>query len=944
MARSDCGMRGLGPTEPPLADILSRSIASGSVRMAPPSQVAVMLTTYSDCGMQARVDCSKPSQGIPGGIVGITFSPDGTTLAVENPGERYFDAKVVLWDIRSGQRKAVLPIARSCYFSGVSFSPDGTIIASGGNGGVLLLWDVGTSERLKAFRGHGHWIESIAFSPDGTTLATGSPDGTVLLWDVTPFTAQPAQQDIDSQQPQEDIAIQQYQREMVRLIYFRPSDRLARQSINADLDTLIRYSQYFYAEQMRDYGRKTFAFETDSDGYARVHHVTGKYTDAYYHHDTYNKVLKEVTEQFDTSKNVYLIAIDVSTEYINNAGICGIGGGGWKSFGDETWRRNFGGIAVIPASGVCINPHIAAHELGHVFGLVHDFRDDANLMAYGTQQRLAPCAAAWLDAHRFFNNDPTFFNETATINMRASQTSVPGTLRLRFELTDADGLHQAQLLVPTAASDPADGRKLHSCKSLNGTSQTVEFVTTNLTVASGSEVTLQVIDVSGNITNQTFPLTEDSISNRPPVAVGTIPDQTLTMGGSSTTLDMSSYFNDPDDDILSYEAESNNTSVVTVSVFGTRITIAPRGTGSATVVVTARDSKLLRIVQHLSVYVKATVEVDQEEQTDPDDEEGSLVLYFSFDELNGNQTIDHSQYQNHGTLAGTPLLVDGKFGKALKFNGESDWVEVPHHDSLTVDKAVTIMAWIHTPRHRGPRGASWQGIIAKSNRPRSYSLYTEASGKLHLSVDKFVGTASSEKVALNEWQHVVAQMEDGWHRYWINGKNVGNFRVNASLPGSADKASVRIGNTHEASRQFLGLIDEVKIYNRALTEAEIIEQMNSTLEPAVQAAPPIHLATVEPPIETTLLPNYPNPFNPETWIPYQLATPADVTVRIYSVNGSLIRRLALGYQTAGMYRGRSRAAYWDGKNEVGESVVSGIYFYTLTAGNFRATRKMLIQK
>ena len=107
------------------------------------------------------------------------------------------------------------------------------------------------------------------------------------------------------------------------------------------------------------------------------------------------------------------------------------------------------------------------------------------------------------------------------------------------------------------------------------------------------------------------------------------------------------------------------------------------------------------------------------------------------------------------------------------------------------------------------------------------------------------------------------------------------------------------------------------------------------------------------PKETVLLPNYPNPFNPETWIPYQLAKPAAVTLHIYAANGAPVRTLVLGYRHAGTYQARSRAAYWDGKNEMGEPVASGVYFYTLstestrdsvTAGNFSATRKMLIRK
>ena len=98
------------------------------------------------------------------------------------------------------------------------------------------------------------------------------------------------------------------------------------------------------------------------------------------------------------------------------------------------------------------------------------------------------------------------------------------------------------------------------------------------------------------------------------------------------------------------------------------------------------------------------------------------------------------------------------------------------------------------------------------------------------------------------------------------------------------------------------------------------------------------------PEATALLANYPNPFNPETWIPYQLAESAEVTLTIYDTNGQLVRRLALGHQAAGIYRSRSRAVYWDGRNQLGESVASGLYFYTLTAGEFTATRRMLILK
>ena len=95
------------------------------------------------------------------------------------------------------------------------------------------------------------------------------------------------------------------------------------------------------------------------------------------------------------------------------------------------------------------------------------------------------------------------------------------------------------------------------------------------------------------------------------------------------------------------------------------------------------------------------------------------------------------------------------------------------------------------------------------------------------------------------------------------------------------------------------------------------------------------------PEKTALLRNYPNPFNPETWIPYQLAHAADVTLTIYDAQGVLVRQLDLGYQQAGYYTNRTRAAYWDGRNHLGEAVGSGLYFYQLRAGDYAAIQKWL---
>ena len=95
---------------------------------------------------------------------------------------------------------------------------------------------------------------------------------------------------------------------------------------------------------------------------------------------------------------------------------------------------------------------------------------------------------------------------------------------------------------------------------------------------------------------------------------------------------------------------------------------------------------------------------------------------------------------------------------------------------------------------------------------------------------------------------------------------------------------------------------------------------------------------------TALFQNFPNPFNPDTWLPYQIAKDAPVTISIYNAKGQLIRTLHQGHQKAGVYLTKDRAAYWDGRDNAGEKVASGVYFYTLRAGNFTSTRGMVIQK
>ena len=127
-----------------------------------------------------------------------------------------------------------------------------------------------------------------------------------------------------------------------------------------------------------------------------------------------------------------------------------------------------------------------------------------------------------------------------------------------------------------------------------------------------------------------------------------------------------------------------------------------------------------------------------------------------------------------------------------------------------------------------------------------------------------------------------------------------------------------------------------------LTQAQHLKLTDATSQRGIRFLEQLLAALT--PQETALLSNYPNPFNPETWIPYRLAEDAFVTLTIYDGRGQIVRTLDVGYQSAAFYESRSKAIYWDGRNEFGEGVASGVYFYHLSAGDYSATRKMLILK
>ena len=199
---------------------------------------------------------------------------------------------------------------------------------------------------------------------------------------------------------------------------------------------------------------------------------------------------------------------------------------------------------------------------------------------------------------------------------------------------------------------------------------------------------------------------------------------------------------------------------------------------------------------------------------------------------------------------------------------------------------------------------------------------TDVTGETHYSVNDVITTLPGTN---NPPSYVTDDKSSGVHEQ-IKGNGV---NITFAAAGDWFEKGMRRYICIDASG--------AKIVGRTVTEGKVEEVSTS-------AAPTLLIQVRPAPDTTALLPNYPNPFNPETWIPYALSESAEVTLTIYNMRGVVVRELKLGHQRAGMYQRRSRAIHWDGRNMFGEKVATGVYFYTLTAGDFTATRKLLIRK
>ena len=312
----------------------------------------------------------------------------------------------------------------------------------------------------------------------------------------------------------------------VRLIYFLPNDRPYRADVVQRMKDEILKIQAFYAESMQAHGYDmTFQIETDVQGEPVVHRVDGQQPLNYYGNFSSGLIFKEVSQVFDFYTNIYFIALEDTIDEENLISFGAIGGVG-------TSLSKNSGYALFSSS---FRLEVAEHELGHAFGLQHDFRSGGYIMSYGAgrnrapidgpnQDRLSACNADFLAAHPYFNPDiPIESGQHPTIELTSPSTYPAGSenVDIQLKITDLEGIHQVILFVETIGPNfltPVGFLEVKAHRKLAGEEEVVvnfeydgdipSSNLTNLMFPSTHRIGIAAIDTDGNVTYGYFTLSE----------------------------------------------------------------------------------------------------------------------------------------------------------------------------------------------------------------------------------------------------------------------------------------------------------------------------------------------------------------------------------------------------------------------------------------------------
>lgn len=446
----------------------------------------------------------------------LKFSPDNTYLVCGGPvpkryiylGKGNHDSLgvishgaqgYIMWKLPDWQRHGEV---QRGHVEDIEFSPDGKICASMNRKPYaergVELWSVESGAPITSLP-MVSITRDIAFSHDGNLLAIGNFDGVVQVWKHNA-------QHLEAATPSSDV---------VRIIYTLMQNKKPAPNITEKLDKTIREVQDFYADEMErhGFGRKTFKFETDENGKAKIYLVKYNQPDIDLSNDIWLSFAEDSSMPFEPIPKLYYAHQIHSFEYTNKDG---------RSTKGNVVGHDIQGIApgrLVSTSVRDLNRKSIAYLLRGTFGLPYmEVKKKQNIlkrlfsgvndrMPWGKRwAKLSKCEAELLDKSRFFNPNQPFFDMFPQMDMHVAIPKASGLRHFIFEVTDEDGIHQVQLFVPRDVKDRRRGKKFHDCQALNGKEKaTVEFEIADANIEEGE---IRMMDIHGNIASREFIIKE----------------------------------------------------------------------------------------------------------------------------------------------------------------------------------------------------------------------------------------------------------------------------------------------------------------------------------------------------------------------------------------------------------------------------------------------------
>ena len=844
----------------------------------------------------------------------VDFSPDGQTLASAS-----HDETIRLWDVQTGAEKHTLRGHERPVLS-VDFSPDGQTLASGGyRDSIIRLWDVQTGALKQRLTGHHESVVSVDFSPDGQTLASASRDNTVRLWDV--------QRGVEKQK------LTGHRSDVVS-VDFSPDGQAIASAGSWDSTVRLWDAQTGALKQvLTGHAGQVYSVDFSPDGQTLASGSadgTIRLWDRLWGAETAVQK-KKITGHSTGEEDVFSVRFSPDGQTLasgNHDGTIRL----WDIQTNAEKQVFMGKRANVLS--VSFSPDGQTLASSSRDGTIHLW----DVQTGALKQRLRTGFAAWIRSVNFSSDGRTLASggggkQASHVYLWDAQTGTEKKIltghnwKVYSVVFSPDG----QTLVSSSEDETVrlwDAQTGTEKKILTGHTDdvySVSFSPDGQTLASGSkDNTVRLWDVQTGLkqilTGHTGGVASVSFSPDGQTLASASGDRTVRLWDVQTGTEKKALTGHMSA-VHSVSFSSDGQTLASSSAGGMILlwrvlSTAPTqaGTPHAAVSISPASAAASAVGQQLTFSLKiadgenvagyqATVEFDD-----------TALRYV--ESSNGNYLPD-------GAFFAPPILEKNlvKLNAASlagETNGDGTLATLTFEVIAVKPSILTLYNVLLT------NSAGATSTPQVENTEITESTVGDVNGDGQVNISDLVLVASNLG-------------KTGRNAADVNGDGIVNI-TDLVLVAGALGTNAAAPSLHPQVLEML-TATEVKQW---LTQAQQLNLTDITSLRGVRFLEQLLIALT--PKETALLPNYPNPFNPETWIPYHLAKDADVTLTIYAIDGQVVRKLALGHQPAGIYQTRSRAAYWDGRNAFGEPVASGVYFYTLTAGDFNATRKMLIRK